>query len=350
MTIRFDLGPARNVVFYRSQATLKMMLFSVVIPTHKRRVQLQRLLESLQQQTLPVHNFEVLIIPSPMDPAIDWVLEYRKTSPLTISLLLPYSDPFQGKSASFKRNYGAQNAKAPWLAFIDDDCVADKNWLSEAHKMILNRKVHALEGATHIPRPRRPTLTGKGLQNLSRPGGFQTCNMFYERETFHAIGGFDLNLPFYLEDTDLAWSFLDRGKTIDFSESAIVTHPVPPPEVKRLMDNALRARKMPYIYKKHKALFKQEKWRPLERIHWLYLFLYMGLIMLLFLNPSLETAALAILLILLFTSLYIFKLLWGCAFTLKEFFQLYYYLPITPPVAFVQLMRGNWDQKTFLVI
>src|SRR3954464_3347367 len=95
--------------------------------------------------------------------------------------------------------------------------------------------------------------------------------MFYRRSLFLEIGGFDTAFPFYLEDTDLAWSVLDRGFAIPHAESAVVAHPVPPAEPMRLLANAQRAILMPYLYKKHPERFRALGMRTIARSHLPYL-------------------------------------------------------------------------------
>ncbi len=326
------------------------MIFSVVVPTHHRLASLQKLIHSLAQQSLDPSQFEVLVVPSPSDICIPWLSEYSKTSRFKLSLHPPMPDPYGGKSASFKRNYGAARAQGEWLAFIDDDCIADPLWLATAALHTDKKDLHGLEGNTKIPVPPEMTLTYKGLQRLSSQGGYQTCNMFYRKNTFLELGGFDLNFPFYLEDTDLAWTFLDHNKQIIFLENAVVHHPVPPPDVKRVLDNAVRVRLLPYLYKKHPEQFSFSSFRTLNTSQWVYIFLYLGSLYSVWASPNKSTTLLAMLaLILAYHGAYLYHLLQGCRVQKEEFWQLFFYLPVAPLIALVQLVRGNIENKTFIV-
>ncbi len=324
------------------------MLFSVIIPTHHREKTLHATLDSLKKQSLPAPQFEVLIIPSPNDASIHSVKP--ENYPFALRVLSDIQDPYLGKSASFKRNTGAQNAQAPWLAFIDDDCVADSHWLSEAQKVIATatQNCAGIEGATMIPEPQQKTYTYKGLQRLSRAGGYQTCNMFYRKDIFNECGGFDLFFPFYLEDTDLAWSVLDRGRSIVFAPQCRVEHPVPPPEVKRLLSNAVRTRLLPYLYKKHPQLYKNQHWKALHRFHWLFLAVHFLLLWILIVNFNALGFAIVLTSLVLLSVLYTAYQLRGCSFSAPEALRMTGYFTITPWITFFQLHRGNWEQKTFL--
>jgi len=327
------------------------MLFSVVVPTHHRPESLDRLLDSLTKQSLDHQAFEVLIIPSPQDKSLNQLTEKIPLLPFSTKILIPTADPFSGKSASFKRNYGAKNAIAEWIAFIDDDCVADPLWLAQAATQIHKWDLHGIEGLTEIPIPEKITFTYKGIKRLSSQGGYQTCNMFYRKQTFIDLGGFDLKFPFYLEDTDLAWTFLDNKKYISFLDTAIVQHPVPAPEVKRLLDNAWRTRLLPYLYKKHPEQFTHSDFKPLNPSQWAYLILYFGSIYSVLVSPNkLLTLSIMLIGIVLYNTAYTYRLLKGCHFEKKELFEIFIYLPIAPVIAFTQLIRGNIENKTFLFL
>lgn len=325
------------------------MLFSVVVPTHHRPHSLASLLQSLEKQSLPATDFEVIVVPSPQDKSLSWLQDYSSRAPFKITVHIPEADPFQGRSASFKRNQGVGRAQADWIAFVDDDCVADPHWLTSAATLIDDPSIHGIEGLTRIPQPPQITLTYKGLTRLSSPGGYQTCNMFYRKKTFQEVGGFDLQFPFYLEDTDLAWSILDRDYVILFLDTAIVEHPVPPAETKRLLDNAWRTRLIPYLYKKHPALFAASGFKPLGRAHWIYLYVYAGSLYSIWMRPTWSTGLLMLALIVGLNSLYIGKLLQGCGFSRQELKELFLYMPLAPVISFFQLLRGNFEQRTWII-
>ena len=320
------------------------MLFSVIVPTHHRPEKLKILLQSILEQSLPASEYEVILVPSPNDSGVK-NLGFSSSNLLVLSA---DSDPFNGTSASYKRNAGARAAKAPWLAFVDDDCVADKNWLLNAELLLKSNDCQAIEGLTKIPSPEKMTYTFKGLQRLSKAGGYQTCNMFYKRDVFLDCGGFDLKFPFYLEDTDLAWTLLDRGHKIVFAESCIVEHPVPAADVNRLLFNAYRARLIPYLYKKHTQLFKNQGWKALQRFQWAFLGIHTILLLWLFTSPTLQRAFIVASLVFAMSAVYTAKQLQGCSFSLNEAFKMWMYYMITPWITIFQLWRGNLQQKTFV--
>lgn len=264
------------------------------------------------------------------------------------------NDPTKGRSAAAKRNYGASLAKSPWLAMIDDDCLADANWLLNARDHLQNQDCAGLEGYTHIPKPEKSTLTYKGICRLGRPGGYQTCNIFYRREEFIDLGGFDPNFPFYLEDTDWAWTLLEQGYRIPFASSVRVDHPVPSPEPKRLLANSLRMRKLPYLAKKHPKIYKQSKMRAYPRPYAIFLpidLAVIGTIISTFFAPLILWPLIGLVVLrIALTGLYMGYLFRGQLWTVPEVSQTFFYTLIGPGIGFFQLMRGNIENRTFLFL
>lgn len=322
-------------------------MFSVVVPTYNRPQSLASLLESLRIQKYPHQNFEVIVVYTQGDISESFLKSFR--SPFTLTALCIDDPQFCGRSASLKRNAGAAKAKYPWLAFIDDDCIAHPEWLNNA-SLRINDSIHGIEGLTQIPKPDKPTFTYKGLLALSRFGGYQTCNMFYRKDSFFKVNGFDLNFPFYLEDTDLAWSFMDNNYKLQQADDVIVQHPVPPANNYRWIENAIRSRKIPYLAKKHPALFKKYKFKGLSKSSTFFILLLAFIIIGIAANGgALLAIALGAGLYLGSTSLYVFYLLRKCHYSAKELFEMLCYYPIIPPLSFVQLMRGNIDHHVFVL-
>lgn len=312
------------------------MFFSVVIPTHKRKKLLTELLISLEKQTLDPSFFEVIVVATESDEALSLKESFKSSYKLSIVEIT--NDTFKGKSASAKRNYGVKISHYPWIAFIDDDCIASPQWLENAKNEIENKEPDMIEGGVHIPEPKKKTLTYKGLKRLSRSEGYQTCNMFYRKDTFLEVGGFDKNFPYYLEDTDLAWTMLEYNKKSIHCKEAQVSHPVPPAQPKKLLDNAFRMEKLVYLAKKHPHNFKQSSMRFFSKAY--TIFIINDLILLFSIVFCLNLFAYLFLLRILLTVLYLIKTFKGCSWTLSEVSQTYYYSLICPLISLIYYLKG----------
>lgn len=328
-----------------AEASRSQLSVSVVAPTHHRPGLLRALLRSLVAQRLEKSAFEVIIVGNEIDEGRDVVSEFADE--LDVRYCFVQDDPSRGRSPALKRNYGVEQARADWIAFIDDDCVADPGWLAEAVPFFANPRHGGVEGRKTIPKVDPPTLTYKGLLRFTRPQGYQTANMFYRRAVFHEVGGFDLKFPFYLEDTDLAWSVLERGFEIPFAERALVEHPVPTAEPMRLLANAQRAHLMPYLFRKHPERFRGARMRTVARSHYPYLLLYGAALASLVAGWRLGALALLGLLVPLMIA-HGAKTFWGCRVTPREVIVTLMLSPIVPVVTLFQLLRGNVAQRVLL--
>ncbi len=319
---------------------------SVVVPTHARPQALSALLKSLDRQRYPLALIELTVVAIVGDPAFEVVEAWRVLGRIDAKCVHLPDDEWQGRNVSAKRNYGVERSRGEWIAFIDDDCVADPGWIESASELFGRSDIWALEGRTEIPFMDPPTLTWKGLQSLARPGGYQTCNLFVRRERFQQVGGFDLRFPFYLEDTDMAWTLLEAGSKIPFASGARVTHPVPRPAPWRLLDDAKRASLLPYLYKKHPALYAGSRVRALQRFHWMYLVAYV--LWLAGMATGGLSVAIGLASIAAMTALHCLKLFWRCRVEVSEVMVTAILLPVVSVVRLVQLIRGNLRNRVWL--
>jgi glucosyl-dolichyl phosphate glucuronosyltransferase len=99
---------------------------SVVICTYNRAQYLQEALDSLYRQTLPHHQFEVIVVDNNSIDQTKEICEAFITAHPDARFYY-FLETQQG--ASFARNSGAAKAKSPLLCFMDDDAVADLDYL-----------------------------------------------------------------------------------------------------------------------------------------------------------------------------------------------------------------------------
>ncbi|MFM6223953.1 MAG: glycosyltransferase family 2 protein, partial [Dolichospermum sp.] len=128
-----------------------------------------------------------------------------------------------GKGPAANRNNGAKYATGEWLAFTDDDCLPDPQWLASYEEATKGSSL-ALEGAIH-PLGNYDQDLAECPINLTG-GCFWSANIAVRRELFEKVGGFDPNYPLAAhEDQDLKLR-LEPITNILFVSNAIVSHPV----------------------------------------------------------------------------------------------------------------------------
>jgi len=189
--------------------------FSIVIPMY-RGEHIGELIEHLNNQIFK--DFEVIIVDSGYE---------RKDELLNMCnfKLLYVFDKLVG--AAKARNIGIKVANGEVVAFTDDDCRPDADWLARARDHLRNKGVIGLEGLIYsdeerMNNPNYRVVTNKGFSGL----GFMTANLFMRRDILEQINGFDerFDKPHFREDTDLAWRALEYG-LIPFAENVRVYHP-----------------------------------------------------------------------------------------------------------------------------
>jgi GT2 family glycosyltransferase len=227
-------------------------LVSVVIPTYRRPALLARCLAALSRQQLPAGTFEVLVADDAAETATQQHVQSLHTSTFDIRYVA-VTGP-HGPAAA--RNVGWRAARGPIIAFTDDDCIPDSNWLAAGLLAFDNPAVIAVTGQTIVPLPPAPTDFERNTAGLEQ-SEFITANCFCRRAVLEKLGGFDEQFTTaWREDSDLHFRLLNAGGHIVRASSAIVIHPARPAvwgvslrEQRKAMFDALLFHKHPQHYR-----------------------------------------------------------------------------------------------------
>jgi glycosyltransferase involved in cell wall biosynthesis len=216
-------------------------LVSVVVSTCNRPARLTRLLASLRAQTLAADAFEVVVVDDGSGPETRAVIESEASRP-GVTVRTVRHERSRGPGAG--RNSGWRAAHAPLVAFTDDDCVADRSWLSAALAVSATEPDAIVQGRTE-PDPTEIHLDGvlsRTIRVEQLGPHYETCNIFYPREALETLGGFDeqFGLSPGGEDTDLAWRAIEAGRRTVFASGAVVFHAVQPLGVRGMLKVAAR--------------------------------------------------------------------------------------------------------------
>lgn len=188
--------------------------FSVIVPMCREHI--NKLLEQLNQQTFK--DFEVIIV--------DCCEERGDSLHDLCTFKLKYI--FKRDIGAVKaRNLGLKRARGKIIAFTDDDCQPDADWLENARSYFENGDIVGLEGYVYtddskINDPKYRIITNRRLRGI----GFMTANLFIWHDVVEKIGEFDerFEKPLFREDTDFAWRAQNYGR-ISFAENVRVYHP-----------------------------------------------------------------------------------------------------------------------------
>lgn len=202
---------------------MSLPFVSVIVPTHRRRDLLRRLLDSLLAQDWPKDRYEILVVHNFTDDGTEaMVAEVAAAADVPV---LYHRTAFPGPGAS--RQFGAERARGTILAFIDDDCAATPGWI-RAGAAAIGSGLALAQGRT-LPRPDQPRRLLEKTVTVTGPTPFfETCNIFYDAAAFRAVGGFpDTFRDFYGgEDTALGWAMRRAGLPTGYAPQALVHHEV----------------------------------------------------------------------------------------------------------------------------
>lgn len=201
---------------------------SVVAATYRRPHLLEQLLESLAAQTFPREDFEVVIVDDGSgDETIGTLERWRDREDLPLRFT---SQENSGPAAA--RNRGYRMAKAPLIAFTDDDCIAEPEWLAG---LVAYMDAHPdVAGVGGLIKRREERLLSRFVDHVARMGHkvrdgvvfvLITANACYRRDALEAVGGFDERIPWPEgEDADLSRKVLEDGGSLGVEASAVVAH------------------------------------------------------------------------------------------------------------------------------
>lgn len=199
------------------------MLVSIIIPSRDRRAWLCALLDSLARELDGREDVEVIVVDDAscdgtamaVAAGFPWVrLEVAERS------LRP----------SAARNVAARRAQGSLLLFLDADGEVSEGWLTamltadDGHTVLLGNVVDFLSGRVQSV-PRRATFLGKSLRcRPERANTGPSCNLGMPKALFEALGGFDEELPYYFEDSDLCIRAKRAGAFFRFVAEAVFRH------------------------------------------------------------------------------------------------------------------------------
>jgi glycosyltransferase involved in cell wall biosynthesis len=223
----------------------------VIVPSIGREAGLSLLLDSLDAQSFPRENFEILValMPAALSPAIRARLDASEARPVLLA---------ESRGPGAARNVAAQRSRGEILAFTEDDCVVDREWLQHAARRFDEESdLDALDGWTEKPGGRAVRL---------RPGKdplYLPTNLFVKREAFERAGGYGECFfeprggIYFREDSDFGFALEESGARVLRDRTVIVLHP---DEHARFWDPIRWARRYvmdPLLERRHPALFRE---------------------------------------------------------------------------------------------
>jgi glycogen synthase len=210
-----------------------LMRISVVCNTINRAKDLRVLLHALEYQTF--QDFEVIVVNGP-------------STDDTAQVIAANAGRVRGETCpkanlSVSRNIGIAAAAGDVVAFIDDDGVPDPHWLEDIAREYAHADVGAVGGLVYdhtgytleyanviVDRCARaekfvaPPLTPYQLPKAEKFLHLVGCNCSFRRDVLRDMGGFDEEIEYFLDETEVCLQVNNRGLKIVQCERGIVLH------------------------------------------------------------------------------------------------------------------------------
>jgi glycosyltransferase involved in cell wall biosynthesis len=251
------------------------MKISVIIPNYNMELYIERTLESLNNQTLPKDDYEVIIIENNSTDNSKEVIEKSISNIPTFKL---FSEQKQGPS--FCRNTGIHKAQYDIIYFTDADCIVEKDVLAKIKNIFDNSSEYNIVGGKVLHYLTDPVNIsyhyfrfGFILDNecvdkvdylTTSNIAFRKCiffkeNIFFDTE-LHVDGA---------EDTLLCLTFRNKGYDILYDRDLVVYH-IPEFTLKKVVTKTYKiAKNYSLILFKGLNLVSNKRWLDMLKV-WIY--------------------------------------------------------------------------------
>ena len=212
---------------------------SIIVATYNRTSFLKQVINALLNQRTK-YKYEIIIInDGSTDNTKEVLNNYTKNHKIKIINLKKNRGP------AVARNIGFKTARYPVAIVMDDDCIADKNWLDNMFKPFSSKKV-GISSHYYVK------INGQKIF-----GGTSTA---YLKKAVETVGYFDQRFRFPIwEDADLVFRIMDAGYKVAYAKGAKFNHLREMP--KKLVDKINYAIRRIWIHQSDVLLFKKHPLR-----------------------------------------------------------------------------------------
>jgi cellulose synthase/poly-beta-1,6-N-acetylglucosamine synthase-like glycosyltransferase len=195
---------------------------SVIVPVRDGESTIGDCLDAILATDYPPDRREILVVDNDSSDGTAAQIRARSVRYL--------HEPRRGVSNA--RNRGIAESRGEILAFIDADCIAEPQWLSELVRPFQDPEIGAVGGdlrhapPTNAAERQAVRLLGDWQQFAftSNPSYPITANAAYRREVIESIGAFDPHMT-RAQDVELGLRFRERSDlALAFAEHATVRH------------------------------------------------------------------------------------------------------------------------------
>lgn len=186
-------------------------------------------LETLLNQTYPLEKIELIVVDDSDDK---YLAKSLADSECNNFLAFKYI-PLLHKGPAFARNTGIKNASSEITAFIDDDCIADSDWVKlimETHRNNPDKPV--VGGLTYVNANSNSSLVSQFLRNNNIKSGFDKREIIFFPANNVSMKRYIFSRHLFNEnflmpegdDLEFFWRIFKQGNRFVWNENIKVIH------------------------------------------------------------------------------------------------------------------------------
>ncbi len=206
-----------------------MKKFSIVVPTYNRPERIVACVAALSKQNFPRTEFEVIVVDDGSPQEIAGSLE---TFHSQCDLKVIRQNNAGPASA---RNRGLAEASGEFVAYTDDDCCPEADWLEKLQRNFDEEPRAAVGGrVVNVLRDNPYAIASQLLidylyeyynQRKAAPTFFASNNLAFPRQALQELHGFSTDFPLAAaEDREMCDRWLRHGYSLRYDPEAIVLH------------------------------------------------------------------------------------------------------------------------------
>lgn len=213
-----------------------MSEISVVICTYNRDGYILAALDSLKKQDASRDVFEIIVVNNNSTDKTEEKCKFFEQSNPELNFTYTIE---ANQGLSFARNKGIEVSKAPLIVFIDDDAIAEKDFVGNLLQNFEENSDYEAVGGKVLPiypDGKEPKWMSKYVQRLvskvddgEKKREFRDkypvgCNMAFRKTVFDEVGGFNTDLTLRSDDKYIFMKLKKAGKRTFYAPDVIVHH------------------------------------------------------------------------------------------------------------------------------
>ena len=195
---------------------------SIIVPVYNGQDTIRDCILSLLDLDYPIRKYEIIVVDNQSKDGTFRILQEH------VPKIRVFREEVRGPAAA--RNTGIHQAQGGIQAFIDADCIADRNWLRQIVKPLENADAGLVGGKiSAIPPARDIEIFGETIHdhdstiNNFRPPYVISMNSAARRDVLEKIGYFDTDM-LRSEDVDLSYRIIQAGLSLVYQPEAVIFH------------------------------------------------------------------------------------------------------------------------------